>query len=284
MSGNKKNEEFAQIKNLKSHSTHHAEKAPGKFPVIFFVPGYGIPAQEYENIIIHLVSNGYIVIGLNSVFISGDLQMPSGLIANIITPDSDEQKNDLFNNSISDLAFSVSHLKIKNTKEEILNSIDWNKIALVGHSLGSSTIAHFAQKTKLKVKAIVTLDLTIDLLCQNNCPNLVNIPFMHIFSSQFYKQSNDKCFPFYCPPKNKRPSPDEFLFVVNNIYNDDSYSMHLSFTDYSTLQYHPEIELAIQSMLSKNPSDQFLGTGDGFTISQAVNKKILDFFQMFLIN
>ncbi|BBH52701.1 hypothetical protein [Fluviispira sanaruensis] len=41
-------EQSAQLKKMKSHSSRHAEIAPGKFPVIFFVPGYGFPAQEYK--------------------------------------------------------------------------------------------------------------------------------------------------------------------------------------------------------------------------------------------
>ena len=42
-----------------------------KFPIIVFLPGSGLPAQSYSNIINEIVSHGYIVLGVNSFFVNG---------------------------------------------------------------------------------------------------------------------------------------------------------------------------------------------------------------------
>ena len=39
-----------------------------QFPVLFFNPGAGLNVQIYENFITNLVSQGYIVVGINSLF------------------------------------------------------------------------------------------------------------------------------------------------------------------------------------------------------------------------
>jgi len=71
--------EIDELNEIKSFSTKDASIiSEMKFPVILFSPGFGMQVQLYENIISELVSNGYIVVGINTTFINGDISLPNG--------------------------------------------------------------------------------------------------------------------------------------------------------------------------------------------------------------
>lgn len=264
------------IKAIRSHSGINLPIVDKKFPVVFFSPGYGLPTQEYENTLTELASNGYIVVGVNSQFINGNISFNNTKIASVIEPETDEDKKDFFRNGYADFSYVYDVLSQKKLKDPVLNNISWNKFFLLGHSLGAAIVARFASYPG--ILAVATLDLTIDLLEGNDCHPGLKTPFMHIFSSQMYLKSDNKKFPYLC--KKNESMPYKNIVVISG-NNNPLYSMHMNFCDYSTLQYEPSIMSAL-NQLRKKPDTVFLGTGNGNKIVEQVNKKLLNFFSNYL--
>lgn len=132
-------EDVEQIQSITSHSGNNLPCVDKQFPIIFFSPGYGLPTQEYENIITDLVSNGYIVIGVNSQFINGDITFNNAKVSQVIEPKTEEDKKNLFRNSYFDLSYVYEVLSHHKLPDPILNKISWNRVILLGHSLGAAT-------------------------------------------------------------------------------------------------------------------------------------------------
>ena len=261
------------IRSIRSHTLKNALIAQGHFPVIFFSPGYGLPTQEYENIIVNLVSHGYIAAGVNSQFINGELKFTGRVLSKVTTPKTDTQKKALFENSLSDLNYVVQMLKEGRISNNVTKSINWDEVGLLGHSLGAATVAHFANH-KL-IKAVVSLDLTTDLLFKKQCHSPITVPYLHLFSSAMYAQSKTGFFPYLCENDIKRQN--EKVVVLSNKNLGKMYSMHMNFCDYSTLQYQPAINASLK-ILNKEPGQRFLGVGDGWKITDRINSQLLNFF------
>lgn len=271
-------DDIKQIKEIKSHIGIKTSVVDQQFPVIFFSPGYGLSTQEYENIITEIVSHGYIIVGINSQFINGDITF-NNVTVPVIEPKTKDDKKNLFNNSRKDLSYIYNLLSSDKLSDSILNKISFEKVGLLGHSLGAAVIAHFADDNK--IAAIAALDLTVDLLYGNECHLNLKTPFMHMFSSQMYQQGNKEHeFPYLCKANKTMPYKKT---VVIEATADPLYSMHMNFCDYSTLQYAPPIMKTLNE-LKKNPEANFLGNGDGRQITQEINKDLVSFFNKYLLN
>ena len=67
--------------NINTFTVKYAQPIKNKkFPALLFLPGSGQSVYTYNNIVSNLVSHGYIVIGINSVFANGPLMLSSGKI------------------------------------------------------------------------------------------------------------------------------------------------------------------------------------------------------------
>lgn len=277
-SNNVSESDIEQIRGIRSHSGKNLPCVDKQFPVVFFSPGYGLPTQEYENIITELVSNGYIVIGINSQFINGEIIFNNANVSNVVEPETEEDKKNFFRNSYIDLSYVYEVLSQKQLSDSILNKISWDRVVLLGHSLGSAVVARFANQAG--IHAVAALDLTIDLLEGNDCHQNLKVPFMHMFSSQLYQQNEMHEFPYLC--KANESLPYKHIVIISG-NNDHLYSMHMNFCDYSTLQYAPPIMSSI-SELKKNPDAIFLGSGNGRDITEMINHKLLAFFAKYAKN
>lgn len=249
-----------------------------RFPLILFSPGYGVRAAGYENIITHLVSHGYIVAAVNSQFINGNLPLTNDHLASLIIPHTQRQKRDLFVNSLSDLQYAYTYIKNKKIAQPIYSAIDFRRVGLLGHSLGAATVAHMAKAMPTSFYAIATLDLIMDFLNENTCDTKISLPFLHMFSSQVYAAKRIKRFPFWC--KRQQRLAHQTLIVLANAHNDADYTRHMSYCDYSTLQYQPDIARAL-SIAFRNPQNRFLGNGNGWRITVEINHALLKFFNAF---
>lgn len=276
--GNISPKDIEQVKSIRSHAKKNATVIKERsFPVIFFSPGYGLPTQEYENTLTDLASHGYVVIGINSQFINGELSFNPEHIAKVITPESEEGKKSFFRNTYSDLLYSYELLKTKEINDPVLSMINWRRVGLLGHSLGSAIVARFAYHTG--ICAVAGLDLTIDLLEGNDCHKDLKTPFLHIFSTQLYHQNNDEEFPYLC--KGNRSANYKQVLIVGSLTN-PSYSMHMNFCDYSTLQYFPIIHDALSVLEKNNPETVFLGTGNGLEVTSTINNNLLKFYNHYV--
>lgn len=236
-----------------------------KFPVIVFMPGSGTPAQAYSNIISNLVSNGYIVVGVNSLFINGALRAEDG---HTVPPPDAYLDEDGRRENISDLKFVLEHLAEIQYKSNLEKQMNFKAVGLIGHSRGAMSIVNcLKQNQQYKdIKSIVLMDPG-DMLKQANYPLAkFSIPAMTMWSSSF-----------------KDGMKGGTLLEVNNYEvvlkskNDDiNFSQHNNFTDSSTMQYHPASNVAsIHQQIG-------VGYGDGYEIATKLNNYVLTFLNHYL--
>ncbi|MCC5792632.1 MAG: hypothetical protein JJT82_08525 [Legionellaceae bacterium] len=266
-------EDIKLIKKIKTYAGYNLKLVDGRFPLIIFSPGYGVPVQEYENTITDLVSHGYIVVGINSQFINGNLNMNDSRMSRTIEPKTAEDKKNLFRNTYADLSFVYRYLKQNTNQEPVFKRINWQKVGLLGHSLGAAAVARFSYQPG--ISAVAAEDLTIDLVQGNQCHLDLKKPFLHLFSMQLYRQIRNQSVPYLC--KKNIGSPYKKVVVVGE-GQDVNISLHMNFTDYSTLQYYPPIKNAMEIFVENNPDELILGTGNGYNITSQINRELNRFF------
>lgn len=129
-----------QLETLNTIFSYRTESIPianSQFPVILFNPGYGLPSQLYENLITQLVSNGYIVIGINSVLVSGNIQLPNGVITLVVYPSSESEALADYNEALSDLKFIYNEVinTSSNMSDPIFTKFNLSQIGALAHSI-----------------------------------------------------------------------------------------------------------------------------------------------------
>jgi len=238
-----------------------------KFPIILFMPGSGTPAQAYNNIISDLVSNGYIVVGINSLFTNGALQLSNG---HIVSPPNPYSDADGRMENISDLKFVLDHLAEIEYKANLKKQMDFSNVGLMGHSRGAMSIVNLIKlqenQAYKNIKAIILMDPG-DMLLQENYPlQKSSIPAMTMWSSSFKNGMHGETL--------LGANNYEVILKPKNV-NDD-FSEHNNFTDNSTMQYHPACKVAsIHKQIG-------VGDGDGYEIATKLNTYVLSFFNHYL--
>lgn len=218
-----------QLSQLKSHTIKNAPPVKNKkFPVVLFSPGFGVQTQLYENIITELVSHGFIVIGINSVFIDGDIELPDGHIVRTILHNRSEAANKITPILEQDISFVYKeiHAKIQN---KVFKSMDLNHIGALGHSIGGRAIANVVNQHKDWFQALITLDMAS--YKANDSLMQFKIPYMHIISA-YWKS-------YFNWPLHYQLGKNGYLVTLSPSAKDQHYSYHLNYTDFSTLQYLP---------------------------------------------
>jgi hypothetical protein len=258
-----------QLNQLKSFSVKKPEVIlEKKFPVIFFSPGSGSQVQMYENFITELVSHGYIIVGINSPFISGDVELPNG---HVVKFNFGESLNDSVQIPLNDLSFVYKKIHSLNKVNTLFSAMDLKHIGALGQSLGGEIVANAVHAHPNWFKAAATLDSGIDKL--DDSLKKFSIPFMRQISANRKSESS---------------IPIIFDLGINGILvtlspneNNNHYSYHLNFTDYSTIQYIPAERLAINyfKLQGKEP---IFGTGNGQDITNSINIYLLQFFDAYL--
>jgi hypothetical protein len=260
---------FFQLNQLKSFSVENPPIVLGKkFPVIFFSPGSGSQVEMYENFITELVSHGYIIIGINSSFISGDIELPSG---HIVKFNSDESLNDSIQIPLHDFSFAYKQIHSLNKVNMLFSAMDLQHIGALGQSLGGEIVANTVHNQPDWFKAAVTLDSGIDKL--DDTLKKFSIPFMRqISANRKYESSIRMVFDL---------EKNGFLVTISPDEKNHHYSYHMNFTDYSTIQYLPAEQLALNYFKQQGKKSMF-GTGNGWEITNSINVYLLQFFDTYL--
>lgn len=237
-----------------------------KFPTIVFLPGSGAGAQTYNNYISDLVSHGYIVIGVNSLFLNGGISLSNGHIVRSPASYLDVHGR---NENLKDLIFVIKNLKELASKANLSNEMDLNNIALIGHSRGGMSIVNYLkQNTHVgNIKAVMLLDPG-NLLKEKNypIPKFV-LPTMTIWSSKFKIDFQGSVL----------LGKNNYEVILKNKNSEDTFSDHMNFSDDSTLQYHPAYQIPTTEKVS-------VGKGNGYELSKIINSYTLVFLDSFLKN
>lgn len=269
---------LASLNSIKSYTQNGGDIVSGNFPVIIFQPGFTYSSSDYENYITNLVSNGYIVVGIdayhNTNMIIGSRELKAH---------EPSQPNNLFitgsNATLaqSDLKFMIDALKKMKAQavDPVFQHMNLDKIGGLGHSLGAYSVYKNSLESGL-LSAGVALDIVGGRDFSDYQPTAN--PFLFLRSS-FGSQGELKIF-------NKKSQfnlgKNEYLVFMSPMLQTDNYSMHNSFQDLVTLQYNKAVLFDFE--LNKTKPHQVLGQVNGYTFTADVNQYLLVFFDNFLKN
>lgn len=258
----KEEEEMEPLFGIQTYSTSNKPVSNlGKFPLVVFVPGSGMSVHSYMNLISEVVSRGYIVLGLNSLFANGPLELKSGYL--VMPPGEYIDAGRLQN--LDDLQLVLEKIRSLPFDESLKKQMDFEKIALMGHSMGAMSIVNLLKKLPLSnVKAILLMDPGNILETANYPIQLKGIPLMMMWSSKFKDLLRGSTV----------LDSNQFELIMDG--------NHQNFSDFSTLQYHPVLKRpSIRSFLvdSKNLG---VGMNDGYELSQVIFTYSVSFLGQYL--
>lgn len=266
--------------------------AAREFPLIIFQPGLGFNSYNYQNYITNLVSNGYIVIAIDSAYNQNIIESYGTLPIHIQPSQNGKlsvsnaakilaKKNSNLALALADYKFVINKLKSDDSLMAITSHIDYSRVGGLGHSLGSTSMYINSLESGTILKAFASLDIG----SSNDKPKHLYKPAIPTI---FLRAANDKEFgrtigtqnEFYLKNKN------QYLVIMSSSESNTNYSTHRAFTDMSTTYYNntlinlwykaygqPDINLE-EFMYSKNIN------GAELTIS--INQYLLDFFDQYL--
>ena len=265
-----------QLNFLKSYAKPNLPIARERFPVILFSPGAGTNIQEYENLIMQLVSHGYIVIGINSVFISGNFHLPNGTLVPKPNYSASELFHQVYSEQLNDLEFVYQKLNFQNENDPIFTAMDLKHIGTLGHSAGGLAVVDAAHQHPNWFQAVSTLDEGLDsvpdVLEKYYSP--VTGPILYLYAAEGHAVITKY---LHTP---LLVTDNAFSAVITPSLTNQTYSVHNNFTDYSTLQYQPLINKAIA--YAKKTGQAPVGDGDGYDIANSITAYLLAFFDFYL--
>lgn len=265
----------SKLLNTKENIRTYAKKFAqlirnSKFPIIVYMPGSGQSTHTYNNIISNLVSHGYVVVGINSTFANGPLQLSNGHV--IKSPGSYNDDGRLEN--LSDLKLIIDQLPSLAYQPNLGNNIDFTKIGLLGHSMGAMNIMYLlSSMNNTNIKGAALMDPG-NVLKDNYPVKHTTIPTLVLWSAWF---------------KNAMHAS---ITLAKNIYSvelrdrttTNKFSNHENFSDLSTLQYHPAYQIPKIYVGLTNSDYMGVGYGDGNAIAIDINAYLLAFFDRHLKN
>lgn len=267
------------LSQITTFSWNNLSIVPQTFPVIFFVPGASMEAQQYENNITELVSRGYIVLAINNTFVGSSILFPDGRLVHYrsdlpkILPKADQS---VFN----DILFVRNSLIQRNSPlSQFLPFMQLNSIGLMGHSMGGISVIAMIRQHPSLFQAAVSLDalptkLGTRIYSSDELAGL-SIPTMRLFAAEWRNLGG-----IVTPPD------AHFQLLQNNYYSllspsesDITYTGHMSLSDLATLQYATAISLYL-----KYSDPTLVGYANGWHTATLLNNYVDQFFDQYLKN
>lgn len=142
-------------------------KGQHKWPVIIFLTGNGASRAFYTSLVTGLASHGYAVLAVDHPYEAMITQLADGQIVTTIEkhqkgePDLLKFMKRRLDLRVADIEFVLSQFGgTKAYSDNILSSLDENRIVIAGHSLGGATAA-VAMAGDSRIKAAVNIDGTL---------------------------------------------------------------------------------------------------------------------------
>lgn len=160
---------FIQGTRVLTHSKLDANpiETNEKFPVIIFIPGRGELRQKYTILCEHLASKGYLIIAMDQPYASSFVKFIDGETRVLTFKDAWRLRRDrdyryayddlIIKHALEDIDYTLTHPNILGRFRKIC---DFNKVVLIGHSLGGN-IAHIMGFHDHRITAVVDIDSKI---------------------------------------------------------------------------------------------------------------------------
>jgi hypothetical protein len=180
---------------------------------------------------------------------------------------------------ISDIFYAYQQLFTPQADDtnSIFKGMDLKHIGIFGHSLGGYEIVKILHRNSQKI--LFQAALAMDAPSLPRTPDITDgfsIPFMHLHGAEWDKRWGNNLGPFTL-------ATNGYFAVLAPNAQDNNYTSHNNFYDYSTLQYLPALAAA-NTYLSIPGTTSGLDVGKvyGYTAVQLVNDYIAGFFDTFL--
>jgi dienelactone hydrolase len=155
---------------VQTNSIHQAAPVQSKerYPVVIFSPGFGATPKWYTSQIEQLVSQGYIVVGLNPTY-EAPAVFPGGrVLTQSSVFDFKSANKDVefrtFNQAttirVKDVSFVLNELQHLNQKDPqglLKGRLNLSRVGIIGHSLGANTAVE-AMRIEPRIKAGISMD------------------------------------------------------------------------------------------------------------------------------
>lgn len=264
--------QLAKNYEISTYTTQNAQpNMSQKFPIVVFMPGSGQSVQTYTNTISDLVSHGYIVVGINSAFASGPLNLADGKIITWLESYNDATRLE----NLDDLKLILNILQRLPYKLNLQQAMDFKHIALIGHSMGGMNIVNYLkQNPSLKPQATVIMDPGNILESANYPIKSNNIPSLTLWSSYFKQNMHSSII----------ESKNTYEVVLTPQESNINFSNHENFSDLSTNQYSEPFQIKSLRYGLTTPENFGIGYGNGYEITTIINQYLLNFLDTYLKN
>jgi len=245
-----------------------------RFPVVLFAPGFDVNGNEYSNLLINLASHGYIVFVINNTYIGDIIELPNGQIVK----HQAKWVPKAWNTAETDILYVRNKLKSLQNNSGLLPPMNLKQVGLLGHSMGAMLTVDLAHKKPQLFQAAVALDASYEPQWSDPHSKF-KIPFLHIHAADWATRMPRKYSGF---PLSK----NEYFVTLSPDKNQENYTHHMIFSDFSTLQYLPEVQklLAYYHIVDPKKDVLDIGIADGKKVQLTISNYLIIFFDRYLKN
>ncbi|ANY66444.1 lipase [Paenibacillus sp. BIHB 4019] len=237
---------FSHVINIPTHVVEGAElsSAEASYPVVLFSPGIRSTRFQSMTAIEELVSNGYIVVGMDHPYTSAKVDFPDGRSILYEAEPEFPTSAELYDNNIKEVAIRVADTSFvldtltawnqDDPDHKLEGKLDLSRVGIFGHSYGGATTAEtLAQDSRFKAGVSLEGGFWGDV-----AHNGLKQPFMYLMTGDTAKSfdpaTKEKSYVYF----------DEFASDLDSVMTkstNDTYYMtvepfiHQSFTDIALL-------------------------------------------------
>jgi len=127
------------IAELETHATAGAAARRGRYPVVIYSPGGGLPRALGTTLVEDLASRGYVVVTIDHPSDANAVEFPGGRVVLASQPSGEEGLRRMMAARVGDAQFVLDELeKLRKSRDgrALASSMDLSRIGMFGHSAG----------------------------------------------------------------------------------------------------------------------------------------------------
>lgn len=127
---------------IRLHARSGAPVASGRYPLLLFSPGFGVPTSFYASLLEELASQGFIVMAIDHPYDAGVIELPGDrLVPQRLSDESPAARNRVLSIRVADVRFMLDRLPGINAQGRFAGRLNLSRVGMFGHSLGGATAA-----------------------------------------------------------------------------------------------------------------------------------------------